>query len=75
MCDEGYLQNPLGVYNYFNDSEEMNMKFNVKKVPEYRHPSGLIFREVWVLSQDGRDILVSADVADIDAAMAAGSVA
>lgn len=47
------------------------MKFTVKKVPEYKHPSGLIFREVWVLSQDGRDILVSANVAEIDAAIAA----
>lgn len=39
----------------------------LKRVPEYRHPSGTIFRKVWLVSIDGRVVLLSKDLGEVTA--------
>lgn len=37
----------------------------LKRVPEYRHPSGTVFCNVWLLSIRGRVVLVSKDLGEV----------
>lgn len=46
-------------------------RMTIKRVPEYRHPSGLIFREVWMLSEGGRVVLISSRLDEVTAALEA----
>lgn len=58
LYDLCYRGKPLASGSRAGRLEDLAMRYQLRRVPEYKHPSGIVFENVWVLSSGGKDLLV-----------------